>query len=150
MPVTDEHVAWLRAYLAGDLDQVHRLHAHAAARAEAAGIGALVYAAFVLAARRKFAHGWARADLTEFAGRVRQLLSGRPEDLDPVVAEQELRGALGEKPARRGSVKSRGRAQFVLLNALAEDLDLSDAEVAGLVTSARSLADKILADGTGR
>lgn len=148
MTVTDDQMWWLRAYLRGDLDEVHRLHAQAASRAESAGIGALVYAAFVVAARRTFATGWARADVTQFISRVRRVLAERSEDLDPVVAEQEMLSALGEKPARRGGVKSRGRAQFILLNALVQGLNLSDPDVAGLLNQARSLADQMLAAGT--
>jgi hypothetical protein len=113
-----------------------------------ARIGALVHAAMVVAARRKFQSGWTVADVTGFVAGVRRLLSDQPDALDPLVAEHELRRALGEKPTSRPSPRSRGRAQFILLNALVQSLDLNEAEVAALLTEARGIADGLLAGGS--
>ena len=147
MSVTDEQMVWLRAYLSGDLEEARRVNAQATAPGAAAGLGALVHAAFVLAARRKFAPRWTRAEVIQFVARVRGLLSEGPDVLDPAVAEQELRSAHGEKLTSRTDVRSRGRAQFILLNALVQSLDLDDAEVAGLLDQARGLADSLLGAG---
>lgn len=144
MSVTDEQMVWLRAYLAGDLEEARRVNAQATAPGAAAGLGALVHAAFVLAARRKFAPRWTRAEVIQFVARVRGLLSERSDVLDPAVAERELRSAQGEKLTSPTDVRSRGRVQFILLNALVQSLDLDDAEVAGLLGQARGLADSLL------
>jgi hypothetical protein len=142
--VTDEQVAWLRAYLAGDVDETRELADRAMAPGAMAGIGALVYAAFAVAARRKFAPEWTGAGVTGFVGQVRRLL-GQPDELDPLVAEHELRSALGEKLASHPSPKARGRAQFILLNALVQGLELNEADVAGLLSESRGIADTLLA-----
>jgi hypothetical protein len=133
MSVTDEQMVWLRAYLSGDLEEARRVNAQATAPGAAAGLGALVHAAFVLAARRKFAPRWTRAEVIQFVARVRGLLSEGPDVLDPAVS--------------RTDVRSRGRAQFILLNALVQSLDLDDAGVAGLLDQARGLADSLLGAG---
>jgi hypothetical protein len=121
-----------------------------AAPGAAAGIGALVHAALVVAARRKFAPRWTRDEVTRYVARVRGLLDEQPDVLDPLVAEQELRIALGERLTARADAKSRGRAQFILLNALVQSLDLDDAGVADLLARARDLADGLLAGGTSQ
>lgn len=150
MPVTDAQMMWLRGYLAGELDEVRRVNSQVTAPGAAAGIGALVYAAFVVAARRKFTPRWTRDEVTRFVARVRDVLSERPDGLDPPVAEQELRSALGEKFTTHPGAKSRGRAQFILLNALVQSLGLDDAGVADLLDHARGIADSLLAGSSGR
>lgn len=150
MPVTDAQLVWLRAYLAGEMDEARRVGSQVAAPGEAAGIGALVSAAFVVAARRTFAPGWTRDEVTRYVARIRGLLSEQPDALDPLVAEQELRSALGEKLTTRTGAKSRGRAQFILLNALVQSLGLDEAGVADLLDQARGIADSLLAGSAGR
>ncbi len=130
------------------MDEAQELGARVLAPGAMAGIGALVHAAMVVAARRKFQSGWTAADVTGFVADVRRLLSDQPDALDPLVAEHELRRALGEKPTSRPSPRSRGRAQFILLNALVQSLDLNEAEVAALLTEARGIADSLLAGGS--
>ena len=149
MPVTDEQVVWLRAYLSGELEAAQKVSAHVAGPGAAAGLGALVYAAFVVSARRTFAPRWSRAEVTRYVTQVRRLLSDQPGALDPAVAEQELRSALGEKLTSHPGAKSRGRAQFILLNALVQSLGLNDAELTDLLYQARGIADSLLADSTG-
>lgn len=147
MPVTDEQVAWLRGHLAGDLDEVHRVNEQATSPGVVAGIGALTNAAFAIAARRKFAPGWTGADLTGFVEQVRRQPGGQGEALDPGAAEQELRSMLGEKAAGQSDVRSRGRAQFILLSALVQSLRLTQAEVTDLLNDARDIADRLLPGG---
>lgn len=148
MPVTDEQVAWLRAYLAGHPEEAQSLRARATAPDGAAGLGALVHAAFVIAARRKFGRSWTRAEVTQFVAQVRRLLTERPEALDPGVAGYELRRALGDKPAGHPDAHSSGRVQFILLNALVQSLDLKDADVAAVINQAREVAGTLLGSRT--
>jgi hypothetical protein len=143
-------MVWLRAYLAGELAQAREVNSQVATPGAAAGIGALVHAALVVAARRKFTPTWTHDDVTRYVARVRGLLSEQPDVLDPLVAEQELRSALGERLTAGADPKSRGRAQFILLNALVQSLGLDEAGVADLLGRARGIADSLLAGGAGR
>lgn len=149
MSVTDEQVVWLRARLTGELQEAQRVSASATANNGVAGIGALVYAALIVAARRKFAPEWTRAEVTRFVTTVRRLLSDQPDALDPLIAEQELRNALGENLTNHAGTKARGRAQYILLNALVQSLDLNGKEVAGLLGQARGIADTLLEPNRG-
>ncbi|HEY3956085.1 MAG TPA: hypothetical protein VGM53_22170 [Streptosporangiaceae bacterium] len=146
MPVTDEQVAWLRTYLAGESEVAQQLYDQLTGAADAAGLGALVYAAFVIAARQKFASGWARADLIKFIAQTRQSLGVRPDVFDPLVAENQLARALGEQSPDSPDVKANARAQLVLLNALVVNADLEDEAVFSLLIRARKMADRILND----
>lgn len=100
MRVTDEQIALVRAYLAGDAQQAERVRAQVERSGAADGAAALVYAAFAIMTRRKFSPTWTRAEAIRFTGQVRALLSDQPDLLDPLAAEQQLRGALGRKAGR--------------------------------------------------
>jgi|HubBroStandDraft_3_1064219.scaffolds.fasta_scaffold157852_2 hypothetical protein len=54
MPVTDEQMTLLHAYLSGEHEIAGTLNREAAAAGAAGGTAELVYAAFVIAARQKF------------------------------------------------------------------------------------------------
>lgn len=148
MSVTDGQVAWLRSYLAGDLEEAQRAGAEATAPGAAAGLGALVHAAFVIAARRKFGPRWTRTEVNQFVAQVGRLLSEGPSVLDPGVAEDELRRALGERLTSHPDVRSSGRIQFILLNALVQSLGTGDAELTALLGQARKAADALISART--
>jgi hypothetical protein len=105
-----------------------------------------VHTAFAIAARRKFAAGWTRAEVVRYVARVRALLSERPGLLDPRAAEDELFTALGG--ARRGAGFEAGAvaaARLFLLDALTASLDLDDAGIDDLLEQARDAANRMLA-----
>ena len=99
MPVTDEQMVFLRAYLAGEAEVAERVKTDLLASGTAEGFAELLYAAFVLTARQRFSPTWTRADVIRFVAQVRALLSKGPDALDPLAAEHQLRGALGEEMA---------------------------------------------------
>jgi hypothetical protein len=138
-------MVWLRATLAGEMEVVERVNAQATGAAQAAGLGALVYAAFGIAARRKFAPVWTHAEVIRFVGQVRALLVERRDVLDPVAAEQQLRSALGEQVAADSGIEAKAHAQLILLDAIVQALELDDAVVADLLNQARETADQFLA-----
>jgi hypothetical protein len=92
---------WLHAYLAADAGLAGRLTVSAdlAASGQADGVGELVCAAFVLAARRRFVSGGSRPHIIQFVARLRAGASEEPDLIDPQLAEHELRRALGETVA---------------------------------------------------
>jgi hypothetical protein len=147
MAVTDEQVAALRAYLSAESDdeaaEAQQLIQRLAMAATAEGIGELVYAAFVVAARRRFSPTWAHAEIIRFVAGVRALLSERPDALDARAAEHQLRAALGEKQAGYPDEEARARAQVVLLDALIQSAELDDAGLDELLAQGRRLADNL-------
>jgi hypothetical protein len=146
MPVTDEQMVLLHAYLSGEHELADRLAAQFTSPAADDGIAELVYAAFVTAARRRFPLGWTDADVIRFVAHVRAP-RGLPDILDPRAAEHQLRSALGDAmTGYRPDAEARAAAQVILLDALVRDLDLDASARVGLLNQARDLANRLLAD----
>src|ERR1700731_1095839 len=97
-PVSDLEMAALHGWITGD-GQAGRgaFNEQLAQSGDAGGLAMLMYAAFVIVTRRKFAPRYSRADLIRYVARLRAALSEEePGMVDPQTAEDELRGALGE------------------------------------------------------
>jgi hypothetical protein len=133
MTASEEHAAFLRAYLQGDEDAVTSSWGQATSPD---GLALLVHAAFVIAARRKFAPTWTRAAVVRYVAEVREALSERPDLIDPRIAEYELRRALGDKTPPTASPSSVATAQLIMLNAMIASLDLDGAGVDELLRQA--------------
>lgn len=146
MAVSDGQVAALRRSLSAASDQdaadAERQLMHLATPDAAEGFGHLLYAAFVVAARRKFSPAWTRAALIRFVAEVRAHVCADPDDLDPAAAEHQLRTALGERIPHYPAEEARARAQVILLTALTHDL--TGPELDGLLAEARTLADQLI------
>jgi hypothetical protein len=146
MPVTDEQMVWLHAYLSGEYELAERLTTQVAAPGADDGIAELVYAAFVIAARMKFSPTWTDADVIRFVAHVRAP-RGLPDILDPRSAEHQLRSALGEtKTGYHPDAEARAAARVILLDGLVQDLNLDEAERVDLLNQARNLATRLLAE----
>jgi hypothetical protein len=146
--VTDEQIVWLHAYLSGEYELAERLTSQAADSSAADGIAELTYAAFVIAARRKFSPGWTDADMIRFVAHVRAP-RGLPDILDPRAAEHQLRSALGggeTRTAYHPDAEARAAAQVILLHALIQDLNLDEPARVDLLNQARNLANRLLTD----
>jgi hypothetical protein len=148
MPVTGEQVAALRAFLAFDLSY-QRLAGELSSSGRAHGFGELVYAAFVIAARRRFSPTWTSAQVVHFAAQLRVVLRAYDVDLDPRATEILLRQALGEGVT---SDYDDGTHALVMLFGLGELVSGERLDEAGLdafVADARALADARLAAQSG-
>lgn len=144
MPVTDQQVLWLRAYLDDEMGILEQLNPQVATDSNANGLSALVYAAFVISARREFAPTWTRLEVIQFVSRVRALLPERIDTLDPLVAENLLRTALGERSADSPEPQAQARAQLILLRALITKAAPDDAAIFDLLSEARAMANQLL------
>lgn len=151
MPVTDKQMILLMAHLAGEEQVARRVQTELVTSGTAEGFAELVYAAFVIAARRRFSPAWTRADVIRFVAQVRAVLSEQPEVLDALAAEHQLRSALGEETASYPDMASypdkeaSAWAQVILLDALVQSADLDEAAMTTLLGRARGLADRKLA-----
>lgn len=144
MPVNELEVAALLAQITGHGNAARLSGGQLAVSGDPSALAALVHAAFVIAARRKFTPRWSRAEVTGYVARVRALLSERPALLDPLTAEDELRSALGEPISARREVGAVAAARLTLLLALVASLDLDDQGVEDLLYEARPVADRML------
>lgn len=146
MPVQDGQMVWLRAYLAGEMEVAARADALLIGSTARAGLGALVRAAFILATRQRFSPRWTTAELIQFVAQVRQVLADHPDVIDPLVAEQQLRRALGDQTLDSNNAEVTARAQLILLDALVTSMDLDETAVVDLLSQARDMANRILSN----
>jgi hypothetical protein len=136
----------LRAHIVGEDQEAQQAFSQqAAAPGDMSGLAWLVHAAFVIAARRKFAPTWNRAKVIRYVSQVRALLSERPGLLDPRVAEDELASALGGHAPASHEIGALATARLLLLDALVASLDLDDEGINALLGEARKSADQMLA-----
>jgi hypothetical protein len=92
MPVTDEQVRTLRAFLVFD-PVYERLTRELAASGRWDGFPELVYSAFVTVVRRRFTPIWTSAQVVRFTAQVRNGLRPHGVDLDPSATEVLIRQA---------------------------------------------------------
>jgi hypothetical protein len=151
MPVTDLEMVMLHAHLAGEDEEAQRaFDQQVMTSGDLSGLAWLVRAAFVIAARQKFAAGWNQAGVIRYVGRVRALLSERPGLLDPRVAEDELASALSGQAPGAHEVGAMAAARLFLLDALIASLNLDAEAIDDLLGEARDSADRMLASTTGQ
>jgi hypothetical protein len=143
MPVTDEQIAALRAFLAIE-DETERLVRNLMESGDATGYGELVYAAFVAAVRRRFSPIWSTPEVIRFVATARADLMQDDIDIDPHTAETLIRRALGDSITIRLDEEARARAQIFLLLQLIDNEEFDDAGLDAFLAQVRSLADQLV------
>ena len=147
MAVTDDQVAALRSYLSAHTDaesaDAERQFLTLARTGHLGGIEALAYGAFAAAARRRFSPTWTSADIVRFVADFRSSSTEAASLVGASAAENQLRGALGEKLTARPDEETRARAQLILLAALT--VGFTSSELDGLLVEGRILADSLAA-----
>jgi hypothetical protein len=146
MPVTDEQVAALRAFLALNPTEAGGLTRQLVEADHLDGYGELVYAAFVTAARRRFSPTCSVPDVIRFVAAVRTQLLEDGVDIHPRTSEILIRRAIGDRVTAELDKKASARAQLLLLGELISDERLAEAGLDAFLTQARSLADQWLPD----
>jgi hypothetical protein len=143
MEVTADQVAAMRAFLAGDLEEHKQLYDRLDKTSKTAYL-ALIEAAFLKAADRRFAKDGSPDDLIEFVGTIRSRSERLGENIDPLVAERLIRAALGEESVDDLDDAIRFGTEVVLLAGLIFDRDLDDAGLDQFLAESRTLADEWL------
>jgi hypothetical protein len=142
--VSDTQAAALRASMMLNAHEARELRARLTEGGELGGFSELVYMAFVLAMRRRFAPTWTRAEIVRYLGSIRTTGSSGG-DIDPLAAETLIRRALGDDVPLAGDTEQQAAAQAILLLCVIADLELNASDVDLLVSEARKLADGRLA-----
>jgi hypothetical protein len=148
MKVDDQHVAYLRAQIAGDAGIMEYVMGQMTAPGAMDGLVPLVDEAFVLAVRKWFGPYFTHGQVIRLVAQVRGLLSEQPAIIDPAVAESEIRRALGENLPMFPDARVRAPAQMAVFDLLVRELELDEAEIWALLREAREAAD-LHAVGTG-
>jgi hypothetical protein len=142
--VTDGQVAALRAYLAQDPEEAARLNAQLGESRGWDGYGEFVWAAFVLAVRRRFAPEWTVPRIVQYVAAVRVRWAQDNDDFDPRAGEILMRCALDDNVPADLDEMTRGRAQLFLLGELVADEQPDNTERDKFLAMARMLADNWL------
>ena len=143
--VSGQQIAALRASLKLHAGQAQDLRASLIRAGDLHGFGELVYAAFLLAVRRRFGPEWTPADVVRYVGSVRAH-GPKDDDFDPLAAETLIGRALGGDPPPVADEEARAAAQAILLITLIIDLELDAAGLDRFLAEARELADRWLAE----
>jgi hypothetical protein len=140
VPVTDEQVVTLRAFLVFD-PLYERLTRELAGTGRWHGFSDLVVSAFVTAARRRFAPTWTSAQIVRFAAQIRNGLRPHGVDLDPLATETLLRQALGDRITSNHDDTTHAQVMLYVLAELIASEHLDQAGLDAFLAEARTLAD---------
>jgi len=149
MLITSEYVAALRSCLTGKDDYTGlstRLQARDGGERSARIFGVLSVTALHLAARRRFPGGYTDADVIRLVGRTRAMFAEGYDEIDPLVAEATLRGALGDNAATANQDGlAMGTALLPLLIVLLEQADTTTDRIDEFLAEALPIAEAWLA-----
>jgi hypothetical protein len=137
MPVTDDQVAALRAYLEGDVERHDALHE----RVDPAGYAELLVAAFFEAADRRFGTNGTKADVVAFVAELRSRTGRLADAIDPRTAERLIMAVIADEEIADIDDRTKGGLYGLLLAALIGDARLSDSELDEFMAGARGIAD---------
>lgn len=141
MNVTADQVGAVRAFLTRDTETHRRI----SERLDPAGKrahGALIAAAFFLAAERRFKDKNA-SQVTDFVAQLRAR-PGLAEKIDPGIAERLILATVADEDVDDIGAEEQGIHFGILLAGMTADA--SDPELDNLLEDARQLADEWLAD----
>ena len=141
MPVTDHHVAMLRAALTGRREEYRRRLGGLAENGGVRPYLALVNCAFIDAAERRFPRGVTTAD--EVASFIASFMSrtDTSAEQDPEVLTRVLLTAVADETITGLDPDAVRAAQHYMLAAMIVDEQLSDAALDATLARARELAD---------
>ncbi|MFF4241899.1 hypothetical protein ACFYYL_39050 [Actinomadura geliboluensis] len=145
--MTDEQVATLRAQLKGNLAEHRRLLSELDPEEAKVGYSALIAAAFIEAAERRFLRDDRPAkesEIIEFVAKARETDDEMPDIINPQLAESMILHLLGKGQIIDADENTKLGHQIILLATLVGEEEFTDAELETFLHSARSLADDLL------
>ena len=145
MPVTDDEVAALRAYLQGNRALQEELYERITTSAAKTRYSTLLAAAFIEAVNRRFGGRDSAADVIEYVADVRARTPMLGEQIDPSAAEGLIRGILTDADVPDIDGRMRGRIFISFLIAMVSDAQYDDDQLEALLVEARKAADDQLA-----
>jgi hypothetical protein len=141
MPVTDDEVAALRAYLRGNQALQQELYGRMTTPATRARYSALVAAAFFEAVDRRFRGRDSAAEVIEYVADVRARSPEVGQEIDPSPAERLISRVLTGADTSDISGRTKGKIFIVFLMALVSDAQYDDVQLEAFLAEARKAAD---------
>jgi hypothetical protein len=143
MPVTDDEVAALRAYLQGNQALQEELYERITTLDAKTRYTRLLATAFFEAVNRRFGGRDSAAEVIEYVADVRARSPRLGEQIDPGAAERLIRRALTDVDVSDIDSRMRGRIFIVFLAAMVSDAHYDDGQLEGLLAEAREAADDV-------
>lgn len=138
MAVTDDQVAALHALLRGDRSGYEELYAKLG-KSDGRDYAALIGAAFIIAAERRFQAGSTTADVIQFVADARSHDPSIAESIDQNTAERLVLAALTDAPIDDIDAKTATTTELLLLAAMTAAEDFRAADLDSLMEEARAL-----------
>ncbi len=145
MRVTNDQVATLRSYLAGNFGGYGQRRSQIDRSPDRAGYVALVSAAFCEAVERRFSAQDPPERVIEFVADVRAQFDRDGHQIDPRAAERMIRAVYTDEPIGDLDSATKGRTQIILLAALINSEQLDEAGLDAFLADASKLAGQWLA-----
>jgi len=145
MPVTDDIVATVRAYLQAEQEEFQRLNA-ALDRSRDASIAykAMIVASFIVAVQRKFSSQTSRDEIIDYVAAVRARGTDLPELLDPAASERMIASVFNEESTRDIAPRMKNDIQMFFATAIVNDEGLHGQDLEDFLAKARKLADDLI------
>jgi hypothetical protein len=145
--ITDEHVAVMRAMLAGDFDEYERLVEQLDRTGRwGSDYPLLIAAAFFEAVDRRFGKNYTRADIVQFVAAARERFDPSGTEIDPSAAERLVLSVLEHESVDDLDDETVVRTQGVLLGALITVRKFDSATLNEFMLEARKIADEWVAN----
>jgi len=145
MPVSDDVVATVRAYLQADKEQFQELNAALDRSREAsAAYRAMIIAAFYVAVRRKFTEQSSQDEIVEYVAKVRSRGEDLPDVLDPTAAERMITSVFTDESTRDIDSRTKMAVQMFFATAIVNDEGIQGQALDEFLARARRFADDLL------
>lgn len=147
MAVTDKQVSALRAHLAGDFEEYHRISERLDETDGWEGYTALITGGFFEAVNRRFVTDGVPADKAEvigFVSHVRARYDNVADKIDPQTAERLILAAYTDATIDDLAPETKVSGQVFMLTFLILDQQLDEAGLDQFLATARKLGDRLM------
>ena len=145
MPVTDDMVATVRAYLELDQDRFQQLNATLDKSREASiAYKAMIAGAFMTAVTRKFNEQSSRDEIIDYVAQVRSRSESMAESLEPSATERMIASIYSDVDIDDIDARMVMGIEMYIAVAIVTDKGISGPELDEFLDTARKYAEKML------
>lgn len=145
MPVSDDQVAAVRAYLQADKEEFGRIDAALDdSRDASVAYKAMIIATFATAVRRRFAGRSTRNEIIDYVAAVRSRREDMPDVLDAGAAERMITSIFTDESIRDIDSRMKMKIWTHFAAAIVNDAGLQGQELDDFLAEARKFANELL------
>lgn len=145
MPVTDDMVATVRAYLEADKEEFKRLNASLDRSREASlAYRSMILGTFITAVQRKFTEDSPREDIIDYVANLRSRGPDMPDVLDPNATERLIASVFTNESLRDIDGRMKITVQMHVATAIVNDEGIHGEALDAFLSDARKLANDLM------